>query len=76
MKRTLAIITTHPIQYQVPLFKEINKIKKWFPLHINNENNKKLINKIIEISKDIYVNFINAIFYLYFKLFIYSTTGH
>ena len=29
MKRTLAIITTHPIQYQVPLFKEINKIKKF-----------------------------------------------
>jgi glycosyltransferase involved in cell wall biosynthesis len=29
MRKNLAIITTHPIQYQVPLFKEINKIKKF-----------------------------------------------
>lgn len=29
MKKNLAIVTTHPIQYQVPLFKEINKIKKF-----------------------------------------------
>jgi glycosyltransferase involved in cell wall biosynthesis len=27
MNSNLAIITTHPIQYQVPLFKELNKIK-------------------------------------------------
>jgi glycosyltransferase involved in cell wall biosynthesis len=27
VEKKLAIITTHPIQYQVPLFKELNKIK-------------------------------------------------
>jgi hypothetical protein len=28
MKKNLAIITTHPIQYQVPLFKALSKVKK------------------------------------------------
>jgi glycosyltransferase involved in cell wall biosynthesis len=29
MKKKLAIVTTHPIQYQVPLFKEISKFNKF-----------------------------------------------
>lgn len=31
MKMNIAIITTHPIQYQVPLFKELSKFKKFTP---------------------------------------------
>ena len=31
MKINLAIITTHPIQYQVPLFKELSKSNKFTP---------------------------------------------
>ena len=27
MKKNIAIITTHPIQYQIPLFKKLNKSK-------------------------------------------------
>jgi hypothetical protein len=29
MKTNLAIITTHPIQYQIPLFKELSKLRKF-----------------------------------------------
>jgi hypothetical protein len=44
-------------------------LKIGFPLHINDENDKKFINKIIEISKLIYVNFINAICLSTFQTF-------
>ena len=27
MKKNIAIVTTHPIQYQIPLFKKFNKSK-------------------------------------------------
>lgn len=52
MKKNLVIITTHPIQYQVPLFKELNKIKnlKLFVFYasdhgVNSESIDKEFNK-------------------------------
>jgi glycosyltransferase involved in cell wall biosynthesis len=48
MKKNLAIITTHPIQYQIPLFKELSKRRK-FKTHVFYANdlgiNKNKFNK-------------------------------
>lgn len=53
MKVNLAIITTHPIQYQIPLFKELSKLTK-FDLHVFYASdlgvNKKKINKEFNIK--------------------------
>ena len=53
MKTNLAIITTHPIQYQIPLFKELSKLRKlkshvFYAIDLG--VNKKKINKDFNLN--------------------------
>ena len=52
MKKNIAIITTHPIQYQIPLFKKLNK-SKFINLFVffGSRHSKVSLKKDLEFNK-------------------------